>query len=259
MVCFNIKSESADIQNAAFQSIRSAFEYNGQKCSACSRVYVPDRLFDEFKKILLEEHQKIKQGEVDGKCIITIDFTNHMTAVIHKQSYDNITKYIKDVKDGTDNMTSIIAGGGHSDSKGYYIEPTILVTKDPKSATMVNELFGPVMTIYVYPAEELDETLELADTTSNYALTLAIFAQDREAIIKLSNRLRNAGGNFYINDKCTGAVVGQQPFGGGRMSGTNDKGGSYLNLLRWTSPRTIKESFVSISGFGYPSNMDDSN
>jgi 1-pyrroline-5-carboxylate dehydrogenase len=187
--------------------------------------------------------------------ISDLDFTNHMSAVINKPSFDKITSFIDDVKNGKNSTTKILAGGNSSAEKGYFIDPTILVTKDPNSATMVNELFGPVVTIYVYPAEEYAETLELADQTTSYALTCGVFAQDREALIFAGDKLRNTAGNFYINDKCTGAVVGQQPFGGGRMSGTNDKAGSYLNLLRWVSPRTIKESFVPIEGFGYPSNL----
>ena len=159
-----------------------------------------------------------------------------------------------DVKSGKDSVTTILAGGTTDDSTGYFIEPTALVTKDPKSPTMVSELFGPVVTIFVYPDDELSETLKLADSTSSYALTCGIFARDRQAIIKISNELRNAAGNFYINDKSTGAVVGQQPFGGGRQSGTNDKAGSILNLQRWVSPRTIKENFVPITSYGYPSN-----
>ncbi|KAJ1341326.1 1-pyrroline-5-carboxylate dehydrogenase [Batrachochytrium salamandrivorans] len=242
--------ESADVRNAALQTIRSAFEYNGQKCSACSRVYVPENIAEEFTTILKEEHAKLKMGPVD-------DFTNFTSAVINLQSYNKIKGFLDDIKGGKNPATGVLLGGGTSDEVGYYIEPTVLVTKDPKSPTMVNELFGPVVTVYVYPQEEYLETLELANSTTEYALTGALFAQNRTALIAGTNVLRNAAGNFYVNDKCTGAVVGQQPFGGGRASGTNDKAGSALNLLRWVSPRTIKESFVPISSWGYPSNLPD--
>ncbi|OAJ39281.1 1-pyrroline-5-carboxylate dehydrogenase [Batrachochytrium dendrobatidis JEL423] len=242
--------ESADVSNAALQTIRSAFEYNGQKCSACSRVYVPENIAEEFTTILKKEHAKLKMGPVD-------DFTNFTSAVINQQSYNKIKGYLDDVKNGKNPSTGILLGGKTSDETGYYIEPTVLITKDPKSSTMVNELFGPVVTVYVYPQDEYLETLELANSSSEYALTGALFAQNRTALIAGSNVLRNAAGNFYINDKSTGAVVGQQPFGGGRASGTNDKAGSALNLLRWVSPRTIKESFVPISSWSYPSNLPD--
>lgn len=177
-----------------------------------------------------------------------------MGAVINKESFNKITSFIADVKSGKNDSTTILAGGNYSDKVGYFIEPTILVTKDPKAATMTSELFGPVVTIYVYPAGEYEEALALADSTTEYALTCGVFAQDRQAMMTAQHALRNAAGNIYLNDKCTGAVVGQQPFGGGRKSGTNDKAGSYLNLLRWVSPRTIKENFVPISEFEYPSN-----
>ncbi|KAI9205160.1 Aldehyde/histidinol dehydrogenase [Polychytrium aggregatum] len=238
--------KSADARHAALQTIRAGFEYQGQKCSACSRVYVPDNLWDEFRETIVTEVKKIKQGPVD-------DFTNFCGAVINKPSYDKITGYLKNIKNG-DGVSSILVGGNFSDAKGYFIEPTVVVTKDPHSKTMTDELFGPVVTVYVYPADKYEETLELADKTTSYGLTAGIFASDRYALIAGANKLRNAAGNFYLNDKCTGAIVGQQPFGGSRASGTNDKAGSALNLYRWISPRTIKESFVPITAFDYPSN-----
>ncbi|KAJ3283472.1 1-pyrroline-5-carboxylate dehydrogenase [Blyttiomyces sp. JEL0837] len=240
--------KSADARHAALQTVRSAFEYMGQKCSACSRVYVPDNLWPEYSKVLVEETKKLKIGPVD-------DFTNFMSSVINKQSFTKIKGYLDHIVSGNDSTSKILVGGTYSDKIGYQIDPTVVVTTDPHAKTMVDELFGPVVTVYVYPAEEYVETLKLADSTSKYALTCALFAKDREAVIEGSNQLRNAAGNFYINDKSTGAVVGQQAFGGARASGTNDKAGSSLNLLRWVSPRTIKETFVPIGGVLYPSNL----
>ncbi|KAJ3241992.1 1-pyrroline-5-carboxylate dehydrogenase [Chytriomyces hyalinus] len=242
--------KSADAKHAALQTVRSAFEYNGQKCSACSRVYVPDNLWEEYKTELVAQTKQIKQGPVD-------DFTNFMSSVINKQSFDKIKGYLSDIASGKTPNSSILVGGKCDDSVGYTIEPTVVLATDPKAKTMVDELFGPVVTVYVYPADKYEEYLEIADKTSAYALTCGLFAQDREAVIVGSNKLRNAAGNFYINDKSTGAVVGQQAFGGGRASGTNDKAGSSLNLLRWVSPRTIKESFVPITGVQYPSNLKE--
>ncbi|KAJ3196987.1 1-pyrroline-5-carboxylate dehydrogenase [Dinochytrium kinnereticum] len=193
--------KSADAKHAAMQTVRSAFEYMGQKCSACSRVYVPDNLWEEFREKIVAETKKLKSGPVD-------DFSNFVSAVINKQSFDKIKGYLDNITDGKDPSSSILVGGKASDQKGYFIEPTVIVAKDPKAKTMVNELFGPVVTVYVYPADKYEETLELADGTSSYALTAALFARDREAIIIGSNKLRNAAGNFYINDKSTGAVVG---------------------------------------------------
>ncbi|KAI8620795.1 delta-1-pyrroline-5-carboxylate dehydrogenase [Chytriomyces sp. MP71] len=241
---------SADAKHAALQTVRSAFEYNGQKCSACSRVYVPDNLWEEYKTELIAQTKAIKQGPVD-------DFTNFMSSVINKQSFDKIKGYLTDIASGKTPNSSILVGGKCDDSVGFNIEPTVVLATEPKAKTMVDELFGPVVTVYVYPADKYEEYLDLADKTSAYALTCGLFAQDRQAVIVGSNKLRNAAGNFYINDKSTGAVVGQQAFGGGRASGTNDKAGSALNLLRWVSPRTIKESFVPITSVQYPSNLQD--
>ncbi|KAJ3064683.1 1-pyrroline-5-carboxylate dehydrogenase [Podochytrium sp. JEL0797] len=242
--------KSADAKHAALQTVRSSFEYNGQKCSACSRVYVPDNLWEEYSTTLIAETKKIKQGPVD-------DFTNFMSSVINKASFDKIKGYLSDIASGKTPNSKILVGGKCDDSVGYTIEPTVVLASDPHAKTMVDELFGPVVTVYVYPADKYEEYLAIADSTSQYALTCALFAQDRTAVIVGSNKLRNAAGNFYINDKSTGAVVGQQAFGGGRASGTNDKAGSVLNLLRWVSPRTIKESFVSITETTYPSNLKE--
>ncbi|KAI8806456.1 Aldehyde/histidinol dehydrogenase [Cladochytrium replicatum] len=239
---------SADPRNAALHTIRSAFEYSGQKCSACSRAYVPDSIWETFRDNLVGELKGLKVGPVD-------DFENFMSAVINKPAYDRITKYIQNVKDGKVKGCEILFGGDFSDKEGYFIQPTVIVTTDPHAPTMVEELFGPVLTIYVYPSQQYEETLELADKTSAYALTAGLFAKDREAQVIGMNKLRNAAGNFYINDKCTGAVVGQQPFGGARASGTNDKAGAKMNLMRWVSARTIKENFLPLTTYKYPSNL----
>ncbi|KAI9092092.1 Aldehyde/histidinol dehydrogenase [Phlyctochytrium arcticum] len=242
--------KSADVKTAALQTVRGAFEYNGQKCSATSRVYVPDNLYDEYIQILVNETRSLKQGPVD-------DFTNFTSSVINAHSYTKITSFLSDIKSGKDTSSKILVGGTYSDKTGYEIQPTVIVTSDPRAPTMTTELFGPVVTVFKYDAEKYTETLKLADQTTPYALTGALFARDRSAIVTGSNILRNAAGNFYINDKSTGAVVGQQPFGGGRASGTNDKAGSGLNLLRWVSPRTIKETFVPLQGVTYQSNGAD--
>jgi 1-pyrroline-5-carboxylate dehydrogenase len=234
---------SADVDALVVAALRGAFEYQGQKCSAASRMYVPKSLWKEFKEKYVGEVSKIKMGDIE-------DFTNFMGAVIDKGAFKSITDYIKFAKETKD--AEIITGGNFDDSKGYFIEPTTIVTSNPKFKSMEEEIFGPVMTIYVYEDEKLDETLALCDETSPYALTGAIFAQDRNAIVYMSNRLRNAAGNFYINDKPTGAVVGQQPFGGGRASGTNDKAGSAMNILRWMTARTIKETFDPPKDWRYP-------
>ncbi|RKP01923.1 hypothetical protein CXG81DRAFT_11390 [Caulochytrium protostelioides] len=240
--------ESASMRHAAVQTVRAAFEYNGQKCSACSRVYVPDTRYNEFRDMLLQETARLHMGPPENS-------ETFVTAVINEQAFNRIDGYLADIKSGKNASTTILAGGQTDASKGYFIEPTVLETTDPKSPTMVNELFGPVVTLYKYPAAQYEETLQLADATSNYALTAAVFADDRAAVIQASNALRHAAGNFYINDKCTGAVVGQQPFGGGRHSGTNDKAGAALNLLRWVSARSIKENFVPVTDVKYPSNL----
>ncbi|KAJ3178580.1 1-pyrroline-5-carboxylate dehydrogenase [Geranomyces variabilis] len=240
---------SADARNAAMQTIRGAFEYNGQKCSATSRVYVPDNLWEEYSTVLTQEMKKLKQGPVD-------DFSNFTGSVINEQSYNKITKYVDAIKSGKEPKTKVFLGGNASKKDGYTIEPTVILTENPHATTMKEELFGPVVTVYVYPADQYEETMKIAEDTTPYALTGSLFAQDRAAIVKGTNVLRNAAGNFYVNDKSTGAVVGQQAFGGGRASGTNDKAGSGLNLLRWVSPRTIKETFVPLTSVDYPSNRE---
>ena len=234
---------SADVDVLMAALLRGAFEYQGQKCSAASRAYIPDSLWPQVKKQLLDQIGDIKMGDIT-------DFRNFMGAVIDRKAFGTICEYIEYARSSAD--MEIITGGGHDDSKGYFIEPTIVVSKDPKSRLMAEEIFGPVLTIYVYPENEYDQTLELCDQTSPYALTGSIFALQRDAIVKAMNTLRYAAGNFYVNDKPTGAVVGQQPFGGSRASGTNDKAGSWLNLERWVSPRTIKETFLPPRDFRYP-------
>ena len=240
--------KSADVDLVVNQTIRSAFEYQGQKCSACSRAYIPDNLWPEIKRRLVAQMQNVKVGPVD-------DFANFMCNVVDKRAFDKIKGYIDYIK--SSKGAEVIVGGKYDDSEGYFIHPTIAVTKDLKFKTMVEEIFGPVLTIHVYPANEYEKYLKLADETSDYALTCGLFAQDREALVTGSYILRNAAGNLYLNDKSTGAVVGQQPFGGARGSGTNDKAGAALNLYRWVSARTIKETFVPITDFRYPSNMSN--
>ncbi|KAG0301067.1 1-pyrroline-5-carboxylate dehydrogenase [Dissophora globulifera] len=243
---FHMVHKSANVATVVNNTIRSAFEYQGQKCSACSRCYVPDSLWPEIKKGLVETHSRVQVGPVDT-------FTNFMGAVINQISFDKIKSYIEWAK--ADAESEIIAGGSYDDSVGYFVQPTIIVTTNPKSRTMTEEIFGPILTIYVYKADEYESTLELVNNSSAYALTGALFSQDRYATILGANKLRNAAGNFYINDKCTGAAVGQQPFGGGRASGTNDKAGSAAILSRFVSPRSIKEAFVDLDDFVYPSNL----
>jgi 1-pyrroline-5-carboxylate dehydrogenase len=223
--------------------VRGSFEYQGQKCSAASRAYIPKSLWKEIKKHLQEQISEIKMGDVN-------DFSNFMNAVIDEKSFDNIMNYIEIAKKSPE--CEIIAGGDGNKSIGYFIQPTIIETKNPTFVTMQEEIFGPVMTIFVYDDNKYEETLELCNTTSPYALTGAIFSNDKYATLQAFNALRYAAGNFYINDKPTGAVVGLQPFGGSRASGTNDKAGSLLNLLRWTSPRTIKETYIPPTDFKYP-------
>jgi 1-pyrroline-5-carboxylate dehydrogenase len=231
---FVIAHKSANVDAVVTALARGAFEYQGQKCSAASRAYIPSNMAEEVKTKLVAAIKSMKMGTVE-------DFSNFVNAVIDEKSFTNITRYINNVK--KNKKASILVGGGYSKNKGYFVEPTVILTKDPKYTTMCEEIFGPVLTIYVYPAEKFEATLELLDGTSNYALTGAILSQDRAAVELATNKLRNAAGNFYINDKPTGAVVGQQPFGGARASGTNDKAGSQLNLYRWLSARTIKETF----------------
>ena len=239
---FVVAHPSADVKALATGLVRGAFEFQGQKCSAASRAYIPESLWPAVKSMMLEDLATIKMGTVE-------DFGNFFNAVIDEKAFESIAAYIDQAKaDGQE----IIAGGGHDKSKGYFIEPTIIVAKDARYRTMCEEIFGPVLTVHVYPDAEWEATLQTVNTTSPYALTGAIFSQDRYAINRAMEVLRHAAGNFYINDKPTGAVVGQQPFGGARASGTNDKAGSILNLLRWVSPRAIKETFVPPVDYKYP-------
>lgn len=240
---FIIAHPSANAKQVATGIVRGAFEFQGQKCSAASRSYVPRSLWPAVKEQLITDTKSMKMGSPE-------DFGNFITAVIHEGSFDKLTSFIDQAKKDTD--AEIIVGGNYDKSVGYFIEPTIIVTTNPHYSTMETELFGPVMTIFVYEDAKWEETLELVDTTSEYALTGAVFSQDRYAIEQATTKLQNAAGNFYINDKPTGAVVGMQPFGGARASGTNDKAGSALNLLRWASPRTIKETFVTPEDYRYP-------
>jgi 1-pyrroline-5-carboxylate dehydrogenase len=240
---FIVAHPSADVRKLATAIIRGAFEFQGQKCSAASRAYIPASLWQELRGILATDIARIKMGP-------TSDFRNFFSAVIDKSAFASITEFIDYSKGSAD--AEIIIGGGYDDSVGYFIEPTVILAKTPDFRTMQEEIFGPVMTIYVYPDDQFEQTLALCDATSPYALTGAIFATERPAISLALRKLENAAGNFYINDKPTGAVVGQQPFGGGRASGTNDKAGSALNLLRWVSTRTIKETFDAPESFEYP-------
>ncbi|MEY4927631.1 MAG: hypothetical protein RI894_2067 [Bacteroidota bacterium] len=240
---FVVAHGSANPATVATALSRGAFEYQGQKCSAASRAYIAKSIWNDVKAHLLADIATFKMGTTE-------DFGNFVNAVIDEKSFDNIAKYLENAKN--DANVEIIAGGNCDKSVGYFVEPTVILTQNPHSLTMCEEIFGPVLTIYVFDDEKLEETLELVDNTSPYSLTGAIFAKDRYIINLMSDRLRHAAGNFYINDKPTGAVVGQQPFGGARASGTNDKAGSYLNLLRWVSARTIKETFVPPIDYRYP-------
>ena len=240
---FIIAHPSANVKQVVTGITRGAFEFQGQKCSAASRAYIPKSLWAAVKTQLITDVKSMKMGSPE-------DFGNFITAVIHEGSFDKLASYIDQAKKDAD--AEIIVGGNYDKSKGYFIEPTVIVTTNPKYATMETELFGPVMTIYVYEDAKWNETLALVDGTSEYALTGAIFSQDRYAIEEATTALQNCAGNFYINDKPTGAVVGMQPFGGARASGTNDKAGSMQNLLRWVSPRTIKETFVTPEDYRYP-------
>ena len=240
---FIVAHESAVPAEVATGISRGAFEYQGQKCSAASRAYIPSNMWEEVKTQIVADANSFKIGSPE-------DPSNFINAVIDEKAFDRIAQYIDYVKEQSD--AEIIVGGGYDKSKGYFIEPTIVLTSNPKFRTLCEEIFGPVITIYVYEPKDWKATLELVDNTSEYALTGAIFSTDRYAIEEASKALENAAGNFYINDKPTGAVVGQQPFGGARGSGTNDKAGSILNLLRWVSPRTIKETFVPPQDYRYP-------
>ena len=245
---FIFAHESADVEAVRCAIIRGAFEFQGQKCSAASRAYIPTTMWPQLAEALKADVASIKMGDPR-------DFTNFMAAVIHDHSFDKISGYINHARQASD--ASILAGGECDNSKGYFIQPTIIETSNPHFKSMCEEIFGPVMTILPYDPAKFDETLSLCDTGSPYALTGAIFGQDRRVLVHMSNALKHAAGNFYINDKPTGAVVGQQPFGGGRASGTNDKAGSALNLLRWTSVRSIKENFVPPTTYQYPHMADN--
>lgn len=240
---FVMVHKSADPDVVATALLRGAFEYQGQKCSAASRAYIPSNIADAVKKKLIAGVKSFKMGTVE-------DFSNFINAVIDEKSFNNIKRYIDKAK--KDPKAEIWVGGKCDSKQGWYVQPTVIQAKDPKYVTMCEEIFGPVLTVYVYPANSFEKTLELVDNTSPYALTGSIIAQDRAAVELATNKLRNAAGNFYINDKPTGAVVGQQPFGGARASGTNDKAGSILNLYRWLSPRTIKETFNPPTDYRYP-------
>jgi len=244
---FIFADPTSDPQAVAIALLRGAFEYQGQKCSAASRAYIPASLWGEVSSRLGSELATVKMGPPE-------DFSNFINAVIDEDSFDKLAGYIEGARKDAD--AEVLFGGKCDKSVGYFIEPTVILAKKPDYTTMVEELFGPVLTIYVYEDAKLDETLDILDKTSIYALTGAIFSQDRYNIEKMTKKLENAAGNFYINDKCTGAVVGQQPFGGGRGSGTNDKAGSVFNFLRWTSIRTIKETFVSAKAYTYPNFAD---
>lgn len=246
---FVLAHQSANPKALATALIRGAFEYQGQKCSAASRAYIPSNLWEEVKAYLLSDIDEIRMGGVE-------DFSNFINAVIDEKSFDKITSYIEGVKNSNGDA-EIVAGGGFDKSKGYFIQPTIIMAYTSDYVTLCEEIFGPILTVYVYEKDKFEEIIPIIDKTSPYALTGAVFAQDRYAIQYATDNLVNAAGNFYINDKPTGAVVGQQPFGGARASGTNDKAGSILNLLRWVSPRAIKETLVSPENYKYPFLLDE--
>jgi 1-pyrroline-5-carboxylate dehydrogenase len=240
---FVVAHRSADVDTVATAILRGSFEYQGQKCSAASRVYAPSNLWPELRDRLASEVATIRMGDVT-------DFTNYMGAVIDSKSLARQREAIEEARAHGD--TDVLVGGAVDDSFGYYVEPTVIETRDPGFRLLRDELFGPVVTVYVYPEREYAETLTLIDRTGPYALTGAVFAQNRDAVVEANEALRHAAGNFYVNDKPTGAVVGQQPFGGARASGTNDKAGSMWNLVRWVSPRAIKETFVPARDYRYP-------
>lgn len=240
---FVVAHKSANPREVSTALARGAFEYQGQKCSAASRAYIPSNIWDEVKQFLVDDLKSFKMGPTE-------DFGNFINAVIDEKAFNSITGYIEKARQNP--LNEIIAGGKYDKSNGYFVDPTVIVTKDASSLTMCEEIFGPVLTIYVYHAENFEQTLELVDSTSPYALTGSILAKDRFAVELATKKLSNSAGNFYINDKPTGAVVGQQPFGGARGSGTNDKAGAKVNLLRWVSMRTIKETFVTPTDYRYP-------
>ena len=241
MAAFIVAHPSSDPQELAVAIARGGYEYQGQKCSAASRVYIPQSLWNEVRDHTVAMMKEFKQGDVR-------DFRNFVSAVIDQKAFTKISGYLDDAKKNA----KILQGGGAKGTEGYYIEPTLVQTTDPGYRLLCEEIFGPVVTAYVYPDGQWEETLDIIDKTSPYALTGSVFARDRGAIREALSGLRNAAGNFYINDKPTGAVVGQQPFGGARASGTNDKAGSKLNLVRWTSARTVKETLAPPHDFKYP-------
>lgn len=245
---FVIAHSTANVKQLVAALTRGAFEYQGQKCSAASRAYLPASLWPEIRSAMEKDLRSVKMGPPE-------DFRNFMCAVIDEPSFDMLAGYIDQARKAKD--AEVIMGGGYDKSTGYYIEPTVIQAHDPKYITMVEELFGPVLTVYIYDDNKWDETLDLVDQTSTYSLTGSLFARDRYIIESASRKLTNASGNYYINDKPTGAIVGQQPFGGARASGTNDKAGSYLNLLRWVSPRTIKERFLPPLDYRYPYMLEE--
>jgi len=240
---FVMVHETADVAVVSTALARGAFEYQGQKCSAASRAYIPSNIWPELRERLVADIKSFKMGHVE-------DFSNFINAVIDEKSFDKLASYIDNAKKDSD--SEIVVGGNYNKSEGYFIEPTVILAKNPQYVTMCEELFGPVLTIYVYEPDKWEETLDIVDQTSPYALTGAIISQDRFSILQATEKLVNAAGNFYINDKPTGAVVGQQPFGGARGSGTNDKAGSSWNLIRWVSPRAIKETFNPPKDYRYP-------
>ena len=240
---FCIAHESANIKALATAMLRGAFEYQGQKCSAMSRAYIPTSIWDSVKEEYIDQVKAIKMGDPE-------DFSNFMNAVIDKSAFDSISEFIDFANNSSD--AQIITGGNYNDEKGYFIEPTTILTDNPKFRTMCEEIFGPVLTIFLYDPSDWEETLKLVDSTSEYALTGCVIAEDKKALMEAKDALTFSAGNFYINDKPTGAVVGQQPFGGGRASGTNDKAGSMFNLVRWVSMRTVKETFEPATDFRYP-------
>ena len=245
---FIVAHHSSNARDVATALVRGSFEFQGQKCSAASRVYLPDSIYEEVIDLAKADIETFKMGSPE-------DFENYITAVIDRGAFDKITGYIDYCKNDPD--SEILIGGEYDDSEGYFIQPTVVLAKKPDTKTMVEEIFGPVVTVYRYPDELWEETLKLVDSTSEYALTGAVFSNDRYALSTAVKLLRHAAGNFYINDKPTAAVVDQQPFGGGRKSGTNDKAGSKLNLLRWVSARTMKETYIPATNYRYPHMEED--